>query len=81
MIKRKQFFLFIVPLTATEIRMQLEDRNVDLIVACLISLEICVSFIALDTIDLDQKEKQQIYTAPKDASSAVELNLIEIFKI
>ncbi len=85
--KPKQFFLLLVNLSAIEIRMQLEDRdfnhkleNADLIVACFTTLEVCISFIALDTLDLDQKEKQQLYTALKGAFNGVITNLIEIFK-
>ncbi|KAK7603649.1 hypothetical protein V9T40_003648 [Parthenolecanium corni] len=85
--KPRQFFLLLANLSAVEIRMQLEDRdlnhkmeNADLIVACFTTLEICISFIALDTLDLEQKEKQQIYTALKGAFSAVITNLIEISK-
>lgn len=85
--KPKQFFLLLVHLAAVEIRMQLEDRNfahilenADLVISCFTILEICVSFIALDTLDLDQKEKQQIYTALKGAFTAVITTLTDVKK-
>lgn len=85
--KPKQFFLLLVHLAAVEIRMQLEDKNFDhviengdLVIACFSILEICVSFIAEDTLDLEQKEKQHIYTALKGAFSAVITTFIDISK-
>ncbi|CAH1393385.1 unnamed protein product [Nezara viridula] len=76
--KPKQFFLLLVHLGSVEVRMQLEDRNfevilknVDLITSCFIILELSVSYIANDSLDLEQKEKQQLYTALKGAFSAV----------
>lgn len=85
--KPKQFFLLLVHLAAVEIRMQLEDKNFnhviengDLVIACFSILEICVSYIAQDTLDLEQKEKQHIYTALKGAFSAVITTLIDISK-
>lgn len=85
--KPKQFFLLLVHLAAVEVRMQLEDKNFnhvlengDLVIACFTILEICVSFIAQDTLELDQKEKQHIYTALKGAFSAVITTLIDISK-
>lgn len=76
--KPKTFFLLLIQLCSIEVRMQLEDRsmkqiidNADLLTACFMLLESAVSFIAADTIDLEQKEKQQIYTALKGAFSAV----------
>lgn len=85
--KPRQFFLLLVHLSAVEVRMQLEDKNfnhilenADLIIDCFTMLEICISFIALDTLDLEQKEKQQIYTALKGAFSAILTTLIGLSK-
>lgn len=76
--KPKQFFLLLVHLSAVEVRMQLEDRsfeqslkNAELVTSCFIVLELSVSYIANDTLDLEQKEKQQLYTALKGAFTAV----------
>lgn len=76
--KPKQFFLLLVHLGSVEVRMQLEDRNfevilknVNLITSCFMILELSVSYIANDSLDLEQKEKQQLYTALKGAFSAV----------
>ncbi|XP_026476614.1 neurochondrin homolog [Ctenocephalides felis] len=74
----KQFFLLLLQLSAIEVRMQMDDKslkqalaNGDLISACFIILELSVAYMANDTLDLEQKEKQTIYTALKGAFSAV----------
>jgi len=74
----RQFFLLLVQLCSIEVRMQLEDRtfkqimmNADLVTSCFILLELSVAYIATDTLELEQKEKQQLYTALKGAFSAV----------
>lgn len=76
--KPKQFFLLLVHLSAVEVRMQLEDKsfeqslkNAELVTSCFILLELSVSYIANDSLELEQKEKQQLYTALKGAFSAV----------
>lgn len=74
----RQFFLLLVQLCSIEVRMQLEDRtfkqimmNADLLTSCFILLELSIAYIATDTLELEQKEKQQLYTALKGAFSAV----------
>lgn len=74
----KQFFLLLLQLCSVEVRMQLEDKpmgeilkNADLITACFIVLELAIAYIAQDTLDLEQKEKQTLYIALKGAFSAV----------
>lgn len=74
----RQFLLLLVQLCSIEIRMQLEDRNfkqimtnADLVTACFVVLELSIQYIANDTLDLEQKEKQQLYTSFKGAFSAV----------
>lgn len=74
----RQFFLLLVQLCSIEVRMQLEDRtfkqimmNADLVTSCFILLELSIAYIATDTLELEQKEKQQLYTALKGAFSAV----------
>lgn len=85
--KPKVFFLLLIQLCSVEVRMQLEDKtlkhalvNADLITACFSMLEVFISFIAGDTLDLEQKEKQQIYTAFKGAFAAVTTLLSKISK-
>lgn len=74
----KKFFLLLLQLCAIEIRMQLEDRsfkqafaNADLITACFIVLELSINYMATDQLDLEQKEKQSVYTSLKGAFNAV----------
>lgn len=76
--KPKIFFLLLIQLASIEVRMQLEDKqlkavleNADLITACFIILEISISYIVTDQLDLEQKEKQSLYTALKGAFAAV----------
>lgn len=74
----KIFFLLLLQLAAIEVRMQMDNKSftqafnqADLITACFIILELSVNFLSTDTLDLDQKEKQQIYTALKGAFNGV----------
>ncbi|CAG4986615.1 unnamed protein product [Colias eurytheme] len=74
----KKFFLLLLQLCAIEIRMQLEDRsfkqafaNGDLVTACFIVLESSINYMATDQLDLEQKEKQSVYTSLKGAFNAV----------
>ncbi|KAF4525868.1 hypothetical protein B566_EDAN015971 [Ephemera danica] len=77
--KPKQFFLLLVQLCSIEVRMQLEDRsfqqimnNAGLLTACFTLMEIAITFVATNSsIELEQKEKQQLYTALKGAFSAI----------
>ncbi|ENN77767.1 neurochondrin homolog [Dendroctonus ponderosae] len=80
--KGKQIFLLMIQLAAIEVRMQLDGKtlkgtqnNQNLITACYIILELSLNFIAQDTIDIDQKERQSMYTALKGAFTAV-INLL-----
>lgn len=74
----KVFFLLLIQLASIEVRMQLEGKqlkavvvNGELIIACFLILEISLSYITSDQLDLEQKEKQSLYTALKGAFSAV----------
>lgn len=85
--KPKQFLLLLVHLCSVEVRMQLEEKsvdvvlkNADLITSCFTALELAVSYFATDVLELDQKEKQQLYTAMKGAFSAV-LNTLKKFLV
>jgi len=77
--KPKAFFLLLVQLATVEVRMQLEDRgglskilqNADLVTACFILIEVAMGFVANEQIELEQKEKQSLYTALKGAFTAV----------
>lgn len=76
--KPKVFFLLLIQLASIEVRMQLEGKqlkavmaNADLVVACFMILEISLSYIITDQLDMEQKEKQSLYTALKGAFSAV----------
>ncbi|XP_026689022.1 neurochondrin homolog, partial [Diaphorina citri] len=60
----QQFFLLLIQLCTVEVRMQLEDRsfkeimdNADLVTACFTFLEIAITYLATDSLDLEQKEK------------------------
>ncbi|KAL0270023.1 UNVERIFIED_CONTAM: hypothetical protein PYX00_007568 [Menopon gallinae] len=85
--KPRQFFLLLVQLCSVEVRMQLEDKqlpqilsNADLITSCFVILELSISYVAQDTIDLEQKEKQSLYTALKGAFTAVINTLSKLAK-
>lgn len=74
----KIFFLLLIQLASIEVRMQLEDKqlktvlaNADLVTACFIILEVSIGYIITDQLDLEQKEKQSLYTALKGAFAAV----------
>ncbi|XP_012225847.1 neurochondrin homolog [Linepithema humile] len=76
--KSKIFFLLLIQLAAIEVRMQLEDKqlktilaNADLVTACFIILEVSISYIVTDQLDLEQKEKQSLYTALKGSFAAI----------
>lgn len=76
--KPKQFFLLLIQLASIEVRMQLEGKqlksvvnNGELVTACFLILEISLSFITNDQLDLEQKEKQSLYTALKGAFAGV----------
>ncbi|XP_017776575.1 PREDICTED: neurochondrin homolog [Nicrophorus vespilloides] len=76
--KGKQFFLLLIQLGAIEVRMQLDGKGLqqvytqaNLMTACYIILEISINYISTDQLDLDQKEKQNLYTGLKGAFSAV----------
>lgn len=76
--KPKVLFLMLIQLASIEVRMQLEGKqlkavvqNAELITSCFIILEICLSYITTDQLDLEQKEKQSLYTALKGAFSAI----------
>lgn len=80
--KPKQFFLLLLQLAAIEVRMQMDEKNFkgtfaksDLITCCFIILEKSINYMTTDQLDLEQKEKQSIYTALKGAFNAV-LNVI-----
>lgn len=76
--KGKQFFLLLIQLAAIEVRMQLDGKSLqqalsqaELLTACYLILEVSISYISTDQLDLDQKEKQTLYTGLKGAFSAV----------
>lgn len=85
--KPRQFFLLLVQLSSIEVRMQLEDKqmkqilaNADLISSCFTILELSIAFVAQDTLDLEQKEKQSLYTALKNGFKAVINTLTKVSK-
>lgn len=74
----KKFFLLLLQLAAIEVRMQMDGKSFnqatargDLITSCFIILELSVNYMATDQLDLDQKEKQSVYTALKGAFTAI----------
>lgn len=74
----KKFFLLLLQLAAIEVRMQMDEKTFksavsqgDLITSCFIILEHSVNYMAADQLDLDQKEKQTVYTGLKGAFNAV----------
>lgn len=74
----KKFFLLLLQLCAIEVRMQLDDRsfkqafaNAELVTACFIVLECSINYLTADQIELEQKEKQSVYTSLKGAFNAV----------
>uniref|UniRef100_A0A1Y1MPK7 Neurochondrin n=1 Tax=Photinus pyralis TaxID=7054 RepID=A0A1Y1MPK7_PHOPY len=76
--KPKQFFLLLIQLAAIEVRMQLDGKSLKqahsqdiLVTSCYIILEVSLNYIATDVLDLEQKEKQTLYTGLKGAFSAV----------
>lgn len=80
--KPKQFFLLLIQLSAIEIRMQLDGKSLkaatsqkNLLTACYMILELSINYISTDQLDLDQKEKQTLYTGLKGAFTAI-INLL-----
>lgn len=76
--KPKVFLLLLIQLTSIEVRMQIEGKqlksimtNADLITSCFIIIEISLAYITNDQLDLDQKEKQSLYTVLKGAFVAI----------
>ncbi|XP_076765035.1 neurochondrin [Xylocopa sonorina] len=76
--KPKVCFLLLIHLASIEVRMQLEGKqlkaitaNADLITSCFTILEISLAYITNDQLDLDQKEKQALYTVLKGAFAAI----------
>jgi len=76
--KPKTLLLLLIQLASIEVRMQLEGKqfktvltNADLVTACFIILEISLGYIITDQLDLEQKEKQSLYTALKGAFAAI----------
>lgn len=74
----KKFFLLLLQLAAIEVRMQMDEKSFkaavgqgDLITSCFIILEHSVNYLASDQLDLDQREKQSVYTGLKGAFNAV----------
>lgn len=74
----KKFFLLLLNLAAIEVRMQLDDRSFKqalvhetLVTSCFIILEVSVNYVHTDQLDLEQKEKQQMYTALKGAFNGI----------
>lgn len=87
--KGKQFFLLLIQLAAIEVRMQLDGKSLqqaysqaELVTACYLILELSINYISTDQLDLDQKEKQTLYSGLKGAFSAVMglLNKIQVDK-
>lgn len=76
--KPKVFFLLLIQLASIEVRMQMGGKqlktvmkNADLFTSCFIILEISLAYITNDQLDLEQKEKQSLYTALKGAFAAI----------
>lgn len=74
----KQFFLLLIQLAAIEVRMQMDGKSFKqafgearLVTACFVILELSINYIATDQLDLEQKEKQQLYTGLKGAFAAI----------
>lgn len=73
----KTFFLLLLQLCAIEVRMQMDNKsfkqasaNGELITSCFIVLELSINYMGTDQLDLEQKEKQQVYTGLKGAFTA-----------
>lgn len=80
--KGKQILLLLIQLAAIEVRMQLDGKSLkslesqqNLITACYIILELSINYISTDQLELDQKEKQTLYTGLKGAFTAI-INLL-----
>ncbi|KAJ8925328.1 hypothetical protein NQ315_009158 [Exocentrus adspersus] len=80
--KGKQMFLLLIQLAAIEVRMQLDGKtlkatasNQNLITACYMILELSINYLSTDQLDLEQKERQTLYTGLKGAFTAI-INLL-----
>lgn len=80
----KKFFLLLMQLALIEVRMQLDGKsslkainqeNKNLVSACYIIIELSLNYIATDVLELDQKEKQTLYTGLKGAFTGI-INLL-----
>ncbi|KAL2732474.1 hypothetical protein V1477_014715 [Vespula maculifrons] len=76
--KPKILILLLIQLGSIEVRMQLEGHqlktvvaNGELVTACFVILEMSLMYIISDQLDLEQKEKQSLYTALKGAFAAI----------
>lgn len=73
----KTFFLLLIQLSAIEIRMldscsfKQAFNQAELVTSCFMLLESCITYLAADQLDLEQKEKQSIYTGLKGAFTAI----------
>lgn len=74
----KKFFLLLLQLAAIEVRMQMDNKSfnqvvvqADLITACFIILELSINYMTTDQLELDQKDKQHVYTGLKGAFTGV----------
>lgn len=74
----RQLLLMMVHLACIEVRMSLEDKTFQEAVAsaspttaCYTILEIAINFLVNGALDLEQKQKQQLYAALKGAFTAV----------
>jgi len=83
----KIFFLHLLQLVAVEVRMQMDGKsfkqtaeNAELLIPCFSVLELSVNYMSTDQLDLEQKEKQTVYTALKGAFAAVSSVLSKLEK-
>ncbi|XP_043484690.1 neurochondrin homolog [Leptopilina heterotoma] len=86
--KEKLYILPLIQLAAIEVRLQLEGKQLkavvakaDLLVACFTVLEISLNYITNDQLDLEQNEKQALYTSLKAVFSAVLSLLVAVSKM
>lgn len=83
----KTFFLLLLQLAAIEVRMQLDDRSFkqalvqqSLVTACFCILEVSINYMHTDQLDLEQKEKQTVYTGLKGAFGGIASVLTKLDK-
>lgn len=76
--KGRQLLLMMVHLACIEVRMSLEDKTFQEVVAlaspttaCYTILELAINFLVSGAVDFEQKQKQQLYAALKGAFTAV----------